>query len=299
MKFIKSILLGFCFCLLNAINAQSYVDLARFHYTTTAQNEFDSIGGSTRIEEFGADITLPIKLNDNNAFLTGLYLEQIKTKLHPLANSTTISTINFKIGFNRTHSKKWNGTYMLLPKISSDFKDLTGKDFQTGGLILMKYKKNETFKYHMGVYLNNDLHGPLISPLLGFYYKSSDDKLEANFTLPIWADVNYKLMNWLTIGANFTAITRTYNLGNDNVYLVKKTNEIFGYLQFTIKKSFILQAKTGYSLGRSYEIYNNNDNVDFDVYGITSGDNRILLNPTFKDGIVFKMRLIYRFHIEK
>ncbi len=297
MKHLKVLLLGLSFCSLPSINAQNYVDLARFHYTITPENSFDSIPGSTNIEEFGADVTLPIKLNDDNAILTGFYLEQIKTKLYPIANYTTISTANLKIGFNRNHSEKWNGTYMLLPKISSDFKNLSGKDFQLGGLLLMKYKKSETFKYHIGVYANNDLHGPLITPLLGFYYKSPNDKLEANFTLPIWADVNYKLAGWLNIGTNFTAITRTYHLGNNNSYLMKKTNEIFGYLQFTIKKSILIQTKTGYSLGRSYEAYINDDNVDLDIYGITAGDDRTLLNPTFSDGLVFKVRLIYRFHL--
>ena len=161
----------------------------------------------------------------------------------------------------------------------------------------MKYKKSENFKYHLGVYANNDLHGPMITPLLGFYYKSPNDKFEANFTLPIWADVNYGLANWLNIGVNFTAITRTYNLGNENAYVVKKSNEIFSYLQFNIKKSFIVQTKTGYSIGRAYEVYNSDDNVDVDIYGITAGDNRILLNSTFNDGFIFKVRLIYRFHL--
>lgn len=299
MQYIKTIVLSLTFCLAIATNAQNYVDLARLHYATTPQNEFDSIPGNTNIEEFGADITLPIKLNDGNAILTGFYLEQIKTKLNPTSTSITISTINLKIGFNRNHSEKWNGTYMLLPKLSSDFRQLGGKDFQIGGLILMKYKKNETFKYHLGVYINNDLHGPLISPLLGFYYKSLNNKFEANFTLPIWADVNYKLADWLNIGTNFTAITRTYNLGDHNSYMMKKTNEIYGYFQFNIKKSIILQTKTGYSLGRSYEVYTSDDKVDLDIYGITAGDDRTLLNPVFKDGIVFKVRLIYRFHLEK
>ena len=279
-------------------SAQSYIDLARFHYATTPLNEFDSIPGSTNIEEFGADITLPIKLNDNNAILTGLYLEQIKTKLHPLSDFTKVSTINVKVGFNRNHSEKWNGTYVLLPKLSSDFKKISGKDFQIGGLVLMKYKKSEYFKYHLGVYINNDLHGPLISPLLGLYYKSPNDKFEANFTLPIWADVNYKLANWLNAGINFAATTRTYNLGNNDSYLMKISNEIFGYLQFNIKKSIILQTKTGYSLGRSYESYNSDDNVDFDIYGITAGDNRTLINPSFKNGLIFRIRLIYRYHIK-
>ncbi|PCJ25146.1 MAG: hypothetical protein COA97_08340 [Flavobacteriales bacterium] len=299
MSQIKSILFSFIFCLSIVTTAQKYVDLARFHYINTPQNNFDSIGGSTNIEEFGVDITLPIKLNDNNAFLTGFYLEKIKLKLDSGLDYRGISTINLKIGFNKNHSEKWNGTYMLLPKISSDFKNLSGKDFQIGGLILMKYKKSENFKYHIGVYANNDLFGVLVSPLLGFYYKSPNNKFEANFTLPIWADVNYGLTNWLNAGINFLAITRTYNLGNENVYLTKASNELYGYLQFKIKKSILLQTKIGYSLGRSYEAYNNGDKIDVNIWGIELGGNRTILNSTFNDGAIFKIRLIYRFHIEK
>ena len=251
MNYLKSLFLGISFFTLIFVSAQKYVDLARFHYATTPQNNFDSLPGSTNIEEFGADITLPIKLSDENAFLTGLYLEQIKTKLHPLAGFTKISTVNVKVGFNRNHSEKWNGTYMLLPKLSSDFKKITGKDFQIGGVILMKYKKSENFKYHLGVYVNNDLHGPLITPLLGLYYKSPNGKLEANFTLPIWADINYSLAKWLNAGINFAAITRTYNLGNDNAYVMKKSNELFGYLQFNIKKSFYCTNENWLFIGKS------------------------------------------------
>ena len=51
--------------------AQDYVDLARFHYSTTPQNDFDSIPGKTNVEDFGLDVTLPIKLNEGNIILTG------------------------------------------------------------------------------------------------------------------------------------------------------------------------------------------------------------------------------------
>lgn len=278
--------------------SQSYIDLAKFHYAITPPNEFDNIGGSTNIEEFGADITLPIQLNNNNAVLTGLMLEQIKLKIHPLSDFITISTINLKIGFNLNHSEKWNGTYLLLPKLSSNFEKITAKDFQLGGLILLKYNKNDNLKYNVGLYYNNELFGAFFVPLFGLYYKSKNNKLEANLTLPIWADMNYQLKNWLTIGTNFTAGVRSYYLGNDNAYAVKKTNEIFGYLQFNIKKSVIIQTKTGYTIGRSYRVYDENEKIDMGVSSFRFGDNRTVLNPDFEDGLIYQIRLIYRFNLE-
>ena len=299
MKFIKIPLLFFLFALFNHLAAQSYVDLAKSHYSSTPSNDFDSIAGNSDIKDFGVDITLPIKLNDSNIILTGLNLDQITTRLHPLDNYKTVSTVNLKLGFNKKHSGKWSGTYMLLPKLSSDFKKMTSKDFQIGGLVLMKYSKKENLKYNMGLYANNELFGPFIVPLFGLYYKSPNDKFEANITLPIWADVNYQLTNWLATGANFSAFVRSYHLSENNAYIVKKSNELFGYLQFSLTKSILLQTKAGYSIGRSYKVYNNDEKVDLGLSAFRFGDERTVLNPTFVDGLIFKVRLIYRFHIEK
>ena len=279
--------------------AQDYVDLARFHYSTTPQNDFDSIGGNTTIEDFGLDVTLPIKLNESNVFLTGFNIDQITTKLHPESNPTTISTVNLKLGYNKKHSDKWSGTYMLLPKLSSDFKNITIKAYQFGALALMKYNKKENLKYTVGAYYNGELFGPFIVPLLGLYYKSENGKFEANLTLPIWADINYKINKIVKVGANFSAFVRSYHLGENNAYLVKKSNDVLGYLQFDLTKNILLQTKTGYSIGRSYKVYNDGDEADLAISAFRFGDDRTVLNPTFKDGLIFKIRLIYRFHIEK
>jgi len=296
----KNTLLSFLFSLFSILSyGQDYIDLARFHYSDTPQNNFDSIEGSTNVEDFGLDLTLPIQINDSNAILTGFNLDQIKTQFYPFDNFKTISTINLKIGFNKKYASKWNGTYMLLPKLSSDFKNLGSKDFQLGALVLMKYNRKENLKYTIGMYYNGELFGHFVVPLLGLYYKSENGKFEANLTLPIWADVNYKINNIMKVGANFSAFVRSYHLSENAAYVVKKSNDIYGYLQFNLTKSVLLQTKTGYTIGRSYKVYNDNDKADLGLSAFRFGDDRTVLNPTFKDGLVFKVRLIYRFHIDK
>lgn len=279
---------------------QNYVDLAKFHYVNTPQTSFDSIGvdETTQVEEFGVDIMLPIQLDSNNVILAGLYLEKISTQFDPPLGNKSISTINLKVGFNRNHSDKWSGTYMILPKISSDFQNsLSSNDFQVGGLILMKYTKKVNLKYSVGLYYNNELFGPFFVPLLGLYYKSPNDKFEINATLPIWADMNYKLVNWLNIGTNFTAFVRSYNLTETPDYVVKKTNEVYGYLQFKLNKSLLIQTKVGYSIGRSYRKYDKSEQVDVGISAFRFGDKRNALNPDLNDGVIFKARLLYRFNL--
>lgn len=295
MKTLKIILLLLLF---SGANAQDYVDLARFHYSTTPANNFDSIGGNTTVEDFGLDVTLPIVINDNNTFLSGFNLDQVTTKLHPDTNPVTLSTVNLKLGYNKNHSEKWNGTYMFLPKISSDFKNLGSKDYQFGALALMKYTKKENLKYSFGAYYNGELFGPFIVPLVGLYYKSENKKLEVNMTLPIWADINYKLTNFVTAGANFAAFVRSYHLSENSAHVVKKSNDVFAYLQFSLTKSILLQTKAGYTIGRSFKVYDNADKTDLGISAFRFGDEREVLNPTFEDGLMFKVRLIYRFHIE-
>ncbi len=279
--------------------SQDYVDLAKFHWATSPNNTFDSIGGKTNVEEIGADILLPVKLNDAHIVLTGLYVEQIKTQFHPLAETSSLYTFNLKIGYNRIHSEKWSGTYMFLPKLSSDMEITSPKNMQFGGLLLMKYSKSKTQNYSFGAYYNNELFGPFVVPLLGMYYKSANEKFEVNATLPIWADINYKLINFISVGTNFSAFVRSYYLSENNAYVVKKTNELFGYLQFNITKNIVLQTKTGYSIGRSYRAYDESNKVDFGFSAFRFGDNRTVLNPDFNDGLIFRIRLIYRYNLNK
>ncbi|MCB0400590.1 MAG: hypothetical protein KDD41_00755 [Flavobacteriales bacterium] len=279
--------------------SQDYVDLAKFHCALSPGNEFDSLSGNSDVEEFGADVLLPVKLNDSNIVLTGFMLEQIKTRIHPLLNPTTISTINLKVGFSKTHSQKWSGTYMLLPKLSSDFKRSSAKNFQLGGLILMKYSKKEHLKYSFGAYYNQELFGPFIVPLVGMYYKSANDKFEINATLPIWADMNYRLTGFVSIGSNFSAFVRSYYLSENEAYVVKKTNELFGYLQFHLGKNILIQTKAGYSIGRSFRAYPEVDQVSLGLSAARFGDDRTVLNPDFNDGPIYRARLIYRFHLSK
>ena len=201
---------------------------------------------------------------------------------------------------NIEHNDKWTGTYLFLPKLSSDLKKISRNDFQFGGLVLIDYKKSAKLKYRFGLYYNSELFGPYFVPLIGLYYKSSNDKLEINATLPVWADVNYRFAPWFRVGSNFSGLTRTYNINEpqfseNGEYLVKQSNELFLYGQFELFKSIIIQTKIGYSLGRRYGIYDTKDKVGFGVLLFRIDDDRDQLNSDFSDGMIFRVRLIYRF----
>lgn len=297
-------LLVLLLCIPSLVFSQKYVDIAKFHYANTPVNQFDSATNGTRVQEMGLDFLYPVKLKSGHAILTGFYTEHISTQTSPdNSNLTAVGTILLKAGINYKHSDKVSATYMLLPKLSSDFKDLGAKDFQLGALALFKFKKRENFLYQAGLYYNGELFGPFFVPILGLYYKSPNKKFETNIKLPISVDLNYAMKPWLKGGLDFNAFVRSYHLnepyqGNPQNYLTKTTNEIYGYLQFESKGGVILQTKIGYSIGRNYRVYDIEDRVTWGFSAFRFGDDREQLNSDFADGLIFKARLLYRFHLD-
>ena len=289
----------FLFVIVNAVG-QNYVDIAKFYYSTTPLNYFENSNSGTHLKELGLDITLPVVINPSDALLTGLIYERIQTKLFADGPVETISVTGLRMGLSKKHSDKWSGTYMLLPKLASDFESIAQRDFQIGAIALMKYTKRENLNYKLGVYYNSELFGSFIVPLFGLYYLSPDKKLEANLTLPFLADINYKLHNRLNVGVNFFGQVRSYHLTeilctNASGYVVKTTNDIYGYLKFNLSKGLSIQTRVGYSLGRSYKVYDDNDKIAFGSVLLRVGDDRQQLNTDFSNGFVYQATLGYRF----
>lgn len=281
---------------------QNYVDLAKFSFSSTPENELKNdtlnLNTPTQLIDFGIDLTAPIVLKNKNVFITGIVYEQTNLKTNNINN--LIYTINPKVGYKIIHSENFISTLILLPKLSSDLKNINGNHFQIGGLALFEKTKTKNFKYKFGVYYNQELFSPFVVPLFGFYYKSDNQKFEANFTLPVYAGLNYQLSSWLNSGLSFSSFVKSYYAGNiKNQYLVKTSNEIFALLQFHSKSThLVLEPQIGYSIGRSYRAYDSSDKVDFGFSAFKFGDDRKQLNQDFEDGLIFKVRLLYRFMIE-
>ncbi len=294
------------FLILNAqsLCAQNYVDIVKISAGTTSPNKFDSSNVSTSINEINADITYPIKINENNSIITGIIYEGIQTKLFDTLDVKIISSITLKVGLNKKFNENWTGTFVVLPKISSDFVQMNSHDVQIGGIAIFKYKKNENLNYKIGLYYNSELFGPFFVPMMGLYYLSPSKKFETNLMLPLQADLNYKIFPFMNLGFNFNGQIRTYHLTNvapsiNSAYVAKSTNEFFAYLKFNFGKSICFLTKVGYSIGRSYRVYNENDKVNFGLPATFIGPKRKQLNDDFSDGLLLQIGLLYRFSLEK
>ena len=136
----KKILYIFLFLPVVAFS-QEYVDLFRIGYGQTFNNDFEGVDSSTYVKSFEAGFTFPMVLNENHALITGADFSRNNLQLFPEAAFTSLYSTNLKLGMASTWSEKWSTTIVLLPKIASDYKNITSDDFYFGGFALLKLKK--------------------------------------------------------------------------------------------------------------------------------------------------------------
>ncbi|SRX73176.1 DUF6268 family outer membrane beta-barrel protein [Aequorivita antarctica] len=282
-------------------SAQEYVDLFRIGYGQTFENSFEGVDSNTSVKSFEAGFTFPVVLNENHALITGADFSSNNLQLFPEAEYTSLYSTNIKLGLASTWSEKWSTTIVLLPKIASDYKNISSNDFYMGGFALLKLKKNENLKYRFGVYASQEAFGLFTTPILGWYYLSPNKRFEMDMSLPISADVSYKL-GITTIGVDYFGIGRSYNVHYENLptlYADLSSLEFASYLQFNaLEESVLLRAKLGYS-SNNYEMYAEGDKIDLGISAFSFGDERTQLNPSLNGGIFFKFEAIYRFHIKE
>jgi hypothetical protein len=300
MKRILSIMI---FCIAFKGVTQNYFDIVNLTYINTAANDFEVSNGDTTVEELNLEVNFPVVLNKKTILLTGLYANKTSVRLDANAPNSNLKFLGFNLGVNRTFSDTWSATFMAYPKIASDKLKLSSDNFQLGFLSLFTKKKRAELKFKYGVFVNNEKFGLAVIPIFGLYYLSPSKKFEANLTLPIVADINYKLNKSIWAGFRFDGIGNTYNLSeqnysNNGAYASKSSIEFASYLRFKINKSLYLNTKVGYAFNRKYRVYETDDKIDLAVTSVYIGDDRTQLNENFADGAIFKIELLYRLHFD-
>jgi len=275
---------------------QNYADLFKMGYAETFENEFEGTDATTDVRTVDIDLTVPIIINDKHAFVTGGFFGRNHLQLYPNAEATSLYSTTLKLGLQSKWNERWSTTIVLLPKIASDYHNISGDDFYFGGFGTAKYKQSEYLTWRFGLYASDEAFGIFMTPIFGLYYLSPNEKFEANLSLPISGDINYRMGDF-AFGMDYFGIGRSFNIPEDNTYVDLSSLEFAGYLQYAIlKRSVLLRAKMGYS-SNDFEVYQQGETVDLVVSAFTFGDDRTQLNPTINGGIFFKFEAVYRFHL--
>ena len=282
------------------MNAQEYVDILKVSYGNALHSSFENSNSSTDINSFKADLTLPIVLNKKSAIITGVDFRANSLQLFPNVESTSLYSTTLKLGLSTNHSESWSSTFVVLPKIASNYKEISGDDFYLGAFALLKYKKNKNLKYKIGFYASAEAFGIFSTPIIGAYYISSNKRFEVDASLPIAADINYSFGN-TSLGFNYFASARGFNVKENNtptVYVEQNPINFSTYIQYKLFNNILLRAKVGYTSNK-YEVYANNDNLDLKLSAFNFGDNRTQLNPELNGGMFLNFEAVYRFQIKK
>lgn len=284
----------------NFCHSQGFVDLFSINYGKSAATTYENSFQTTTITNFDTNLTLPIQLNEKYAIITGGDFSLNKLQLFPAENYNNLYLTRIKAGINITHSEHWSGTYILLPKLSSDYINLSMDDFYMGGVAVLKYKKSKNLSYKFGLYASDEAFGLFISPIIGLYYLSPNARFEMNLYLPNDGDLNYGLTDKTKVGIDFVGRGKSFKLTTDNVrssYVENNSMEFSSYLQnSSFNKNVLLRLKLGFSTN-SFDVYPIDQKIDFATSLFQFGDDRTQLNSNLSSSAFIKIEAICRFDI--
>lgn len=297
----RFLLVLFYVCKVTHIYAQDYIDIASFSAVHSPNNAEGNTLERVNISETYTTIRLPLVLKNKDIVIVGMSGTSLSfhKRYEPL-HSNKFYTGTLQLGYTKKWNERFQTLVMALPKVSSDFDDISSRDFQIGGILLCTFIKNEKFKYKLGAYYNHEYFGPLILPIIGLDWRPSE-KTSVFGNLPINFTIDRKLSNRFSAGLYFQAINMSYRLSEryNHQYLQKYSQELSLYLDTYLASKIVLTLKAGRSIGRSYHFYDENQRHVARSMFLSIGERNLPLNDEIRDGFLFEMKLAYRVSIKK
>jgi hypothetical protein len=297
----KIILISVSVLCLNLAYSQDYVDIVKFSVNNTKlgniKNDYE-----TNVNNLNFEVYYPKKISDKLVLLTGLTAENTKLNLFQTTDRSSLTMTRLNLGIKYQHSEKWSGTYVLLPKLASDFHHIGSNDFQMGALAVLDYQYNESSKVKFGLYASTENHGATLTPLIGLWHRSKNNKFYINATLPIRMDANYSLSKNFSVGSDLLTSIKSYNLAESNsvAYVQEESIRFAMYAALgLIDNSLILRGKVGFDT-TDYGVYDSNEKVGVQVLTFPlSTDKRNRENIEFDSALYLGFDAIYRFDLTK
>ena len=277
--------------------AQNYIDLFElesFYSNRVLENSDDQI----KLNSYNINAIVPLFNGSTSSIALSLNYDNLETE-NESDKYFKVFSFATNLVFSKSHNEFLTVRYILMPKLLGNPSKTNTKVTQLGFAALANKLLNETANISYGFLYNNQLFGPFIVPLIGYYTKVND--IEVNILLPQNMDVNYKVNPNIFIGLKFNGKMNSYALEsnafglNQNTYLSANENQLGTYLDYNYK-NFHFSIFGGYSFMSSYKIYSDLDRTDLSLFMLKFGDNRYQLNDDLKNGFVIKSSVYYRFY---
>jgi len=271
----KAILILICFQGTRNIHSQPYIDLINCRYT--ASPGFFPASAKNMLNYASINTTVPFKFKNTDVLIFSPFAEKWAATVapeHPTENY-------YGVALPVSYLKNFRGSNMSLVttailRMNDQNIDANGK-LQIGGAALLFAKKNETFTWKFGLYVNGDLFGLFIIPLAGIDWKI-DDKSNLFGVLPANLTYERKVNKRIYYGLNFRTFTNSYARDTGGYWRVDE-NQLGAFTDLYLTKNILFNLEAGSSILRK----------------IRTGVNRKADdNWNIHDNIYFKISLAYR-----
>lgn len=251
--------------------AQNYMNVLNVRYYQQADISIRDSSFAMSMSEYRFETMLPlIELKNGSVFGIKPQFKSISLK----SNQASLENLSFYsikmpvFAFIKWGESKWSSYLDISPKLNSDFKNISGRHFQIGALILNYYESKKDFFWQFGLFYNQDTYGPFLMPLLGFDWKI-DEKNYIAVLLPTYLIYERRLSQKFYAGFELELTGETYRLGGSseaNSFISQVGEDKMTFLteprlfvDYYFAKHWVLYAKPGFRLFQKYEHYTQND----------------------------------------
>ena len=184
---------------------------------------------------------------------------------------------------------------LFVPRYMTDFNNPSSGAWQFGAIGLYEKCYHEKLRLRYGFLFNQELGGPLLVPLVDVLWQFKP-KWSVSGLFPIYGKLNYHYSEKLTVGISHFGLITSFDLEEESrgTYMERASIDLSLFARRQVFGDFFVEGRLGYALGRSYEQYRKDEQIDFRMSILRFGDNRNdPLNFTFEDGIITSLRFVY------
>lgn len=287
------------------VTAQETLDILTVsgHFGTPQTFEAESpYSGETTERGAMVNLVVPIVLNEKQIWYNSVNYMQWNVNNNNamadnIANPIRLHGLILRTGLIQKLSNGNSIQAFFSPRLMTDFKNIGYEHFQFGGTFIYEKVYHKRLKIGYGVLYNQEAFGPNIVPLVNLEWKMSE-RWSMSGLLPIYSKVKYKVNEKLNVGIHHFGLITSYRLGEEayqNDYIERRSIDLGLFTRYNIVGGIHIEGRYGYSFGRSYAQYNQDDKIDFALPLATIGDDRTQLNESsnFINGAYAHVRLVY------
>ena len=276
--------------------SQDFFDLLTLKSQNSIYKKYNESNERLSLTKLEMDFAVPIVLKNKNVILLGGNFLKLKTNNeNEIFKNYNTRSYSLKIGYKKQLNEKHSVLGMVIPKVRSDFGNLSSRNFKVDAYLSLqrKYSKNLSLSY--GVYLQSELSGIAIFPLINIFWRINN-RLLLYGAFPDKTFLKYNMSKNFNIGIYLHIGKNTFELNQTDTYLNENFINSFVFIEHYFHDNIVFSASLGYSLVSELGEYDIDDKIDFGLSLGNFGDDRIQLNKDVSESFLLELSLSYRIH---